>query len=167
MSKDSTKKALDNYLKKQLKSDMQTIYKKPNGQPEKEFVKILMKYLEQQGFSCHVVESKAVWNPKANRYISGQAEKGFPDICGCGPEGQSVWIEAKAQDRRNTLRPEQREFLEKKLEMGCFAIVCDKIEFFDFAWKKWQTAPTYLEKVNFLKNCLPQKRDTGNKGVLF
>ena len=114
--------------------------RKPNKNPEGEFVLVLKKHLESQGFSIDVVEAKAVFSEESQRYTNGKTRPGFPDMVGNSPSGISVWIEVKAPGRRNTVRPDQHEFLIGKIATNCFAIVCDSTEYFDRAWNEYRAS---------------------------
>ena len=87
-----------------------------------------MQWLKDNDFSCHVVESKAVYNRQAGTYVSGQAEKGMSDIVGSTPDGRACFIELKAKDRCSTLKDHQRDFLMTKIKRGAFACCVDSVE---------------------------------------
>lgn len=72
--------------------------------------------------------------------MNGKTRPGFPDMCGNTPDGHSVWIEVKAPGRRNTIRPDQREFLLGKIATNCFAICCDSTQYFDRVSAEWRTS---------------------------
>lgn len=152
MGRDSTKKAIENFSSRLLKTPKKrTVRKIP---PEKIVEKEVVTWLNTNGFSCHVVESKAVYNQKAGRYISGQTVPGFPDVVGCGPQGQSVWIELKAKGRRSTLRDAQRAFLRTKIKLGAFAVCIDSTRLLSNLWAGWSTTS---DKEKFLLDALPKK----------
>lgn len=96
-----------------------------------------MQWLKDNDFSCHVIEAKATYNPKAGAYVSAPVIAGMPDVIGCTPDGSACFIELKAPGRLNTLKPHQRAFLLKKLEYGCFAVVVDSVELLSKLYSEW------------------------------
>lgn len=159
MSKESVKRALDRYLEKEAKKNAP---KKPksNKKPEKELVKKLLNWCEANGLHVHEIEAKAVYNERAGHYISGQVVAGYPDISGNNGFGVAVYIEAKAKGRRSTLKPHQREFLEKKIKQNCFAVCVDEVEklkFFYTTWAELYRQDKHKEAQEFLLNMLPKK----------
>lgn len=149
--KKSVFSAINTWSKKQLPRTPRK--KKKNSNPEGKFVLVLKKHLETLGFSIDIVEAKAVYNESAGRYMNGKARPGFPDMVGNTPNGLSVWIEVKAPGKRNNVRVEQHAFLLKKINMGCFAIVCDSIEYFDKLLLEWKQAP---DRKQVLLEALPK-----------
>lgn len=125
-------------LKKRVQSAVETyinretpIEPKPtrhNNAPEKEVQDEVLKWLRDNGFSINVVESKAIYNRKSERYISQSVAPGFVDLVGNDKIGLGVFIELKAKGRRSTLRDNQRAFLQEKINTGCFAVVVDSVE---------------------------------------
>lgn len=133
--KDRVRKALETHHKKLLKKPRQ----KSNDKPEAIFMLELKKHLESLGWSIDVVESKGVYNQAAGRYGSGKTRAGFSDLAGNDPDGRAVWIETKAPGKRSTIRPAQHQFLTEKINTGCFAIVCDSIQYLHHAYKGWKS----------------------------
>lgn len=115
--------------------------------------------LEKVGFSIHRVEARAVWNPDAGRYMDGQTEASFPDLCGCGPDGESVWVEVKAKGKRFATSYGQFEFLKEKIIKGCFAIVADQPDFALKNFLRWKNHPTPKK---FLLSLLPNVSPPGD-----
>lgn len=133
--------------------------KKKNNSPEKEFVKKLITHLKQKGFHVSVVEAKATYNEKAGRYMSSPASSsGFCDIVGNDPSGRAVFIEAKAEGKRATIRANQYEFLLSKIESNCFAVCVDSLTFFDTLYSGFCSLQTLQERKQYLKNYLPKPR---------
>lgn len=130
--------AMSGYHKKNLPKKPR---KKSNGSPEGKLVLELKRHLQSLGWSMSVIESKAVYNKEAGRYMSGKAEIGYPDLSGNTPDGIAVFIEVKAKGRRGAIRPDQREFLLKKIETNCFAICTDSIEHIDRVFNEWVITP--------------------------
>ena len=148
--------AMEKFSAKQLPKQKRTI---KNGKPEAELVLELKKHLEGLGFSINVIEAKAVYSERAGRYLRGQAAAGLSDLVGNTHLGQSVFIEAKAPGRRNTIRLAQHKFLTEKIRSGCFAIVCDSIEYFNIVWAKYTARNGDLAKMYLLSELpLPPKK---------
>lgn len=126
--KKRVQKAFDIYMERSIEKPKKR--SKKNDDPEKRFVKQLLEYLRNQGFSAEVVESKAVYNPRIGRYLSSQTTPGHSDISGTDPDGIAVFIECKALGKRATIRINQYEFLIDKIEKNAFAICTDSIEHF-------------------------------------
>lgn len=141
--KSRTQKALDRYLRRQQQA---SVGKRPpskirsvkNLRPEKDLVQMpCMIWMKQQGFSVEIYESKAVWDSKAQSYVTKGMKSGTPDCMGCTNQGYAVYIEFKAPGRRATLKPHQRHFLITKAQCGAFACVIDDLEYLKAVWVKW------------------------------
>ena len=133
--RDRVRGALEKHHAKQIK----TRRTKPNGKPEKNVEKLCMDWLRANGFSMNVVESKAVFNAQAGRYIRGQADQGFSDAVGCHQSGLAAFVEFKAPGRLSTLRPAQKAFLREKIDFGAFACVVDSVERLEEIWATYQS----------------------------
>jgi hypothetical protein len=160
MSKESTKAALDRYFTKQARQTERemTGVRRKNGRPEFELTaKPCFKWFESSGWSMSIVESKAVYNQAAGRYVDGQAESGFPDCVGSCPNGLGAFVEFKAPGKRGTIRPGQYAFLLEKASLGCFAVCVDSVEYLRKTWEQF----VHLSKmdrqlaINFLRRELP------------
>lgn len=154
MAKCPVTRAVESFLTKALK--------KPTGRknkhPERDVQDLVMDWLRANNFSCNVVESKAVYNPKAGRYITGQAVEGFTDICGCDESGLAVFIELKAPGKRNTLRHKQKEFILNKISYNAFACVIDSVDGLEFLYKRWlglRFNKKMTDAQNMLRTALP------------
>lgn len=157
-SKEALIKRLDKNLKAQEKASKP---KRKNKKPEKEVEKLVMEWLERHSFSCHVVESKAVYSARAGRYLRGQTDAGVSDIIGCDRNGISVWIELKAPGRRSNLSDNQFRFLSDKIRLNCFACVVDSVELLEHYHGKFihYRVQNLKEKAaQFLLDQLPKKR---------
>jgi len=152
--------ALTRFYKKSLK---QRTRKTKNSKPEFEFKKTAKAWLESNGFSVNVVESKAVWNHNAGGYIRGQTDAGFSDIVGVTPVfGVACFIELKAPGRRSSLKPHQFDFLVGKIDKHAFAVCTDSVDHLDGIFKKWKSAfvsGLYMDAKNILLNDLPRKKE--------
>lgn len=162
----SVKKAIESYCEKQLKKS-QAKRKKKNEKPEKALEKEVMLWLKQNKFTCNVVESKAVFSQKAQRYLNSQAIPGMADIVGNGPDGVAVFIELKAPGKLGTIRPAQYEFLMTKIESNCFAVCIDSVLLLERMVKMWAMLKTPETKQMFLKNSCPKPRLKVSKDLDF
>lgn len=161
----SAKKALENYYRRQLEEqERQLRPKRRNQKPEKEVERSVMGWLNANGFSCHVVESKAVFSKAAGRFIKGQTQAGVADIFGCAPDGTAVFLELKAPGRRSTLKVHQREFLLTKIMIGAFAVCVDSVDLLSRYWSEFEHRRKMDPMLarNFLLRQLPAKADNDN-----
>ncbi len=131
-----------------------------NSGPEKLVEKEILAFGKQVGFDLTVVDTAAVYNPMAGRYLRKQASESLPDIIGnYGP--LSVWIELKAKGQRSAINAKknahQKAFLIRKIKQGSFAIVTDSAEHFNQIWNRYRMASNF-DKMHLLLNDLPQPR---------
>lgn len=133
--KDSVKKSIQKYSQRHGKPLQKS---RTNKAPEKEVVKALIKWLCNNGFQVHVIESKAVYSKAAGRYLKGQTDPGMSDIIGVDSRGFGTFIEAKAPGRLKTLKPHQRDFLIKMARSGAFACVTDSVERLASLYFNWR-----------------------------
>lgn len=130
--------------------------------PEKIVEAEIRSWGARNGFDLTVVDTSAVWNPQAGRYISRQASESLPDLIGNhGP--LSVWIELKAPGSRSAINSRknlhQREFLIRKIKQGCFAVVTDSVSHIEDVWLRFRRAELF-DKAAVLINDLPVTRIT-------
>ena len=154
---------------KKHKQPMVVSKKSKNNSPEKDLVKLMMLWLKEHNFACTVIESKAVYNAKAGRYMSSQVgTRGYSDISGNDPEGRAVFIEVKAKDRLYTLKEHQREFLISKIKSNCFAVACDSVTKLQHWYNTFISLP-FNQRQDYLMSLLPKKRPskTDQDGPLF
>jgi hypothetical protein len=113
----------------------------------------------RNNFWIHRIESKATFSQKIGRYTNRTpAPKGFPDVCGLGPNGEAVYIELKAKGKLSTIRPEQHRFLSKAISMGAFAVCIDDDKNLDVYYTTWvalMKAWNYSDAKDYLLNKLP------------
>jgi hypothetical protein len=124
-----------------------------------------MKWFKENGWSMHVIESKAVYNFEAGRYDHGQTEPGVSDSFGCAPDGTGSFVEFKAPGKRSTLKDHQRQFLMSKIARGAFAACVDSVRCLEDAWKEFEhrrKMDPQLAKA-FLFRHLPKQKDEGEK----
>lgn len=157
MSKSSIEKAMLKYHQKQLPNNNRQP-KSKNKKPEKDTQKQVMEWAKNQGLFLHVVESSS-YDPILRRKGMSRAAFGFPDIVGNTLCGQIVWIELKAKGRQSTLKPAQRDFLEKKIQQNCFAVVVDSAERLSQYWKGYNSLKSDQERQSYLLDCLPKQRE--------
>lgn len=153
MSKESTKKALDNYFQRQTKIASGPTRK--NTKPEKLVEQQVLQHLRASGYFVEVVESKAVFSKSAGRFLRGQARAGFVDVVGCSPQGQFVALELKSKGRLASLRPEQREFLVQVISRGGFGACVDSVDRLDQILSAYKANPSKETLLSFL----PTKRE--------
>jgi hypothetical protein len=137
-----------------------------NAKPEKEVEKQIMPWLEVNGFSCHVIESKAVYSAGAGRYLRGQADQGFSDIVGCDENGIAAFIELKALGKCSTLKRHQFDFLKSKIDRGAFAVCVDSAEMLNKYYNIWSASN---KRTTYLYSLLPKKhfQKDAEESVLF
>lgn len=142
--------AIDKFSEKQLPKKPR---KKRNENVEGPVVLAIKNHLNGLGWDMKVIEAKAVFNEKAGRYISSQADPGTSDLCGNDPNGHAAFIEVKALGKLKTLRLEQRDFLISKIDRNCFACVADSVERVMHIYAEW--CITEFKKAYLLKQ-LPE-----------
>lgn len=164
----SVASAIKKYSKKQLKEQDTLRKRKPNQRPEKELTeKPVLAYLRGRGFFVFVVESAAVYNPRAGQYLRGQAQQGTPDLIGVDSYGNHLAIELKAPQRRSTLRPAQREHLLNVIEKNGFASVTDSVKHLSNLYEQWINEPDLEKRREILINDLPRPKTQSDNSPLF
>lgn len=133
-----------------------------NSGPEKLVELEVRSWANRNGFDLTVVDTAAVWNPMAGRYLRRQASESLPDLIG-NYGGLSVWIELKAAGKRSAINAKQnrhqRDFILRKIRQGCFAVVTDGAAHLSRVWEKYRLASTF-DKPAVLINDLPIERVT-------
>lgn len=161
MSKESTKMALENYLKKQIQ---QTKTIKPkNKKPEKELEKQMLPFLKSLGIFAWVVDSSAVYSASAGRYLYSQADVGCPDIIGVNHLGLFVAIELKSPGRRSSLKEHQRDFLTRLIQHNSFACCSDSVSHFSSLYSSWLTTPLENRQAMLMQDLPKQRIELGAK----
>lgn len=131
-----------------------------NTGPEKTIVEPqILAYCKGLGFDLSVVDTSAVYNPMAKRYLRRQASESLPDIIG-NYGHLSVWIELKAPGKRSSVNSSahQRQFLVRKIKQGCFACVTDGVHHFSDLWKRFATKSNIADRAAVLMADLPVER---------
>jgi hypothetical protein len=159
----SVKDAMLKYLDRQIVKPSDKP-KKKNQKPEKVTEKSVTDWLKIKKYPYNVVESKAVWNTYAGRYVNGQVDSGYSDvsfvICDEPFNGIAGFIELKALGRRSTASEKQLDFLRERIVAGAFGCVTDRLEHLLGIYEKWY----YLRLTNlegsrqYLLSELPQKK---------
>lgn len=155
-------RALDRFVKRDAiasQPKMPTRIKKAkNKKPEFDLVlQPCLIWMKQMGWSVDIYESKAVWDSKAQCYVTKGLRVGHPDIAGCTNQGYAVYCETKAPGKRSTVKAHQRHFLTTKAQCGAFSCVIDDLELLKAMWAKWISMRVdghFNEAVSFLLNLL-------------
>lgn len=133
-----------------------------NSGPEKLVEIEVLTWAEYMGFDLSVVDTAAVWNPMAGRYLRRQASESLPDLIG-NYQSLSVWIELKAPGCRSSVNGKkqrhQRAFITRKINQGCFAVVTDGVVHLAAIWSKFKAAQPFDRK-HILIADLPVERIT-------
>ena len=154
--RDSTKQAIDRFIRKQSARENKTAPVKQNKKPERDTEKAVLHWARDNGFFLHLVESSS-YDPILRRKGSARAQSGMSDLIGNTPDGLACYIELKAKDRRSTLSESQRLFLKQKIEQNCFAVVVDSVDRVSQYWRGFCSLKTSLERRQYLLDCLPKK----------
>lgn len=152
--KKRVREAVEGFIKKQ---DLPETTTRKNEKPENIVVNSILLWCKQNGFDVHVFESKAKFNVSTGRYTGRAASPGTPDIIGNSKNGLACYIEAKAPGCRNgsNLRPQQREFLTRKIQTECFAVCADSAAYVENTWNHFISLPPQ-ERIEYLLKELPQ-----------
>jgi hypothetical protein len=108
--------------------------------PEKHItLPLVLRECQKLGMKMFKVDASS-YDVRTGRMGSGnQVQAGFPDLCGIGPGGESLWIELKAPGKRYNLSDLQYEFLKNAIlhAPGVFATVVDSPGNLLEIWQKW------------------------------
>jgi len=150
----SVEKAMLNHHAKIARKSGQKITKdKSKLSPEKQVEREVLSWSKDNDFDLTVIESKAVYNVQAGRYMDSMTSESMPDLCGNkGP--LACFIELKAMGKLKTLKEHQREFLVRKIKQGCFAVCVDGSDSLARLWKSYSLS---VDKISFLLNSLPKR----------
>lgn len=136
-----------------------------NSGPEKQVELEVLAWGKRNNFDLTVIDTSAVWNPMANRYLRRQASESLPDLIG-NYGSLSVWIELKAKGQRSNINSKksrhQRDFLIRKIKSGAFACVTDGENHLNILWTKYRDAKDMIEKRAVLINDLPKLKEIFN-----
>lgn len=117
-----------------------------------------MSWLNQNGFACDIIESKAVFSKAANRYLHGQTVPGMSDIVGVDSVGRACYIELKAKGKRNNISMAQYVFLQAKIQNHAFAVVVDSADLLAQYYKAFYSfikAGDHNGARNYMREILP------------
>ena len=155
--RETTKAALDRYFKRQLEEEKPKERRK-NKAPEKDVVKKLCAWMRVMGWDYDIVEA-STYDRIYKERVEAKITAGFSDIVACAPGGTACYIEAKAPGRRATLKCHQRDFLERKIVLGAFAVCVDSPELLNQLWSEYTSLKLKrLSTEAFLLRQLPQKK---------
>lgn len=136
-----------------------------NSKPEKHITEpLILAWANRNRIDLTVVDTSTVFNPVSGRYTSRKASESLPDCIG-NYGMYSVWIELKAPGYRiaSHLSDDQRAFLVRKINQGCFACVTDGPEHIGPLWLRWKSLEKAEDRRAFLLADLPQPRITALK----
>lgn len=132
-----------------------------NNKPEKIVENNVIWWLQRNGFSVDVYDSKATFSVASQRYKKSKNMKiGTPDLLGVSPEGFFVAIELKAPGKEEVCSFLQRQFLVDKIERNGFGLVVSDISFLQETWLTWlnlRKSSKDDEAKKLLKSLLPKK----------
>jgi hypothetical protein len=124
--------------------------------PEKLVERQVLAMCARMGLDVDVIESKATYSKNLERYTKSKAAPvGMADLVGNDANGVAVFIELKAPGKVENLRPEQRAFLLRKIQSGCFAVAVDDPELLFSLYVRWRKegSAVLLER---LGSCVPK-----------
>lgn len=128
------KKSIEEALLRHHKRDSKGRLKKTKyGKPEKLTEKECLDWMRSKGWSVDIVEGKG----GIGMYGQVTVKAGFPDCCGVTNIGQACFIEFKAKNRQNTIRPAQYKFLTEKIQTGAFAACVDSVDRLRSIYQGW------------------------------
>jgi hypothetical protein len=121
---------------------------------------LIRRWAKRIGMDLSVVDTAAVYNPYAKRYLRAQASESLPDLIG-NYFSLSVWIELKSPKlRRSILQNQQQvDFLIRKINQGCFACVTDSVEHLETIWTNYWKTPSE-NRIQFLLDDIPKRKTT-------
>lgn len=122
--------------------------KKRSLGPEKIVEKEVLAMAQEIGLDLSVIDSKAIYSKNQDRYTKNYCvPEGAPDLWGCDSNGVAVYVELKAPGKLNTLSHKQRQFLQRKAALGCFAIAVDSPQMLFEMYLNWRKfGKSYLEE---------------------
>ena len=163
--KKSVQDAINKYMYNLEKQSMPTGRK--NKKPEKIVVKALLEWLKANDFKANVIEASS-YDPISRAKVVCKVEAGFSDIIATCKYGFACFIEAKAKDRRATLKEHQRDFLISRIESNAFACCVDSAELLEVIYKGYiELRSSGKSAKSFLLEQLPKKRTSHNDDSLF
>lgn len=156
--RERARKALENYYRDQLPKKYERKISR-NNRPEKEVEKECLAWMRDQGWDVQIYEAKAVFNPKAGRYLSQTMKAGTVDCQGVLPGGTFVAVEFKAKQRISTFNHQrnyrQKQYLIGKISNGAFGCVVSSALRLEQIYNCWRDLKTAEERRSYLMGCLP------------
>lgn len=153
--------ALQNFYSKELKKDSPS-KKRKNKAPEKQVVKAILTWGNDNGFDLDVIEASTFDRYKVSMAHDTKVVAGYSDISGNDRFGLACYIEVKAPGRRSTLRESQRFFLERKISSGAFACVTDNISHLHNLYHQWLVLKLKVRELAVLKPVTMDQAAVGN-----
>lgn len=163
--KERVQRAIEEFEARQLKKAKGPTRR--NAKPEKAVQDEALLWMRMQGWDVEIFEAKATYDPKRGIYRQQAMKSGVVDCLGNTNNGIGVAIEFKAPGRLGTLKDNQREFLERKIDSRCFAVVVDSSYLLQKHWDVWKELieqKLFCEAAKYLKDSLPMKRKRTNRG---
>ena len=126
--------------------------------PEKIVEAEVLTWLNINGFSADVIDSKATYSSAAGRYMNSMAPVGFLDIVATDPIGRACYIELKAKGKRNNVSIGQYVFAMQKIDHFAFVVVVDSassLEYYYKAYCEYIKIGDFKGSMAFLKSIMP------------
>lgn len=155
--KDSTRAAMDAYIRRECAPENTTAPKRQNKTPERDTERAVLRWAKDNGFFFHVVESSR-FDPLLGQMGSAKAQAGMSDLIGNTPNGLACFVELKAKGRRSALSEQQRHFLKQKIEQNCFAVVVDSAESIARQWSEFCSCSSQTKRQEYLMHSLPKEK---------
>ena len=166
----SAKTALYNHAKKDLKK-LERLNSKgnraKNKSPERDVEREILKLAPAIGLDLTKVDSKNTFNAGAGAFVGRSTSESVSDLMGNTNEGKAAYIEVKAPKQLRTLKPHQKEFLERKINAHCFAVCVDSFDLLNFLLRKYKFIENPQDKIRFLLNVLPTPYKSNDDNGLF
>ncbi len=139
-------KSIDAYARKQI------VKSKPKlNHPEKAVQVACERWFRENGFDMTIIDSG--YQLISHKKVS---ESGFADSC--GNHGLlAVFVEFKAPGRLSTLSEVQFNFLTRKIESGCFAVVVDSVRALATLWHDFSIEEDWEKRRDLLRESLPNR----------
>jgi len=135
-----------------------------NDKPEKKLVEApCKKLMKSWGWSYQIIEAKAVWSKKRQRFVNSHVKKGTVDCSATDNYGFSCWIEFKAPGRRADVNKNEQQlnFVRQKIMQNAFSVVVDSAELLEEYYSEWirlRWDGDLAGARQYLLDALPKKR---------
>lgn len=128
---------------------------------EKAVEQEIMAWAFQNRWSLDVYDSKGSYSETRGQYARNTGIKtGHPDLAGSDNLGRAVYLELKKAGQASKCRLEQHQFLSRKIESNCFAMVVDSVQVLEttyHTWLKLRNEGKEKEARDYLRGLLPTK----------